>query len=87
MEILYINADFDEHELETKRYTSLEEFTCDRIGINYSLTELREMADDPEGYPDEAFIYELITSGCYVGEWSTEEVWFIKDGKFSQGLL
>lgn len=41
MEILYINADFDEHELETKRYTSLEEFTCDLIGVNYSLTELR----------------------------------------------
>ena len=40
MQLLYINADFDENGLETKIYDSIESFVQARIGIAYSLLEL-----------------------------------------------
>ncbi len=84
MKLLYINADFDEHGLETKIYNSIESFVEDRIGIAYNLEQLKELAQEDE--PDEKFILDLILSGSYEGEWSTEEVWFIKGDSFRQGL-
>lgn len=87
MQILYINSDFDEHELETKLYTSIEDFVKDRIGIAYDTDQLKELSEEPDENLDEAFVLELILSGYHVGEWSTEEVRFIKDGKFRQGLV
>lgn len=83
MKLLYINADFDEHGLETKIYNSIESFVEDRIGIAYNLEQLKELAEDE---PDEKYILDLILSGSCEGEWSTEEVWFIKGDSFRQGL-
>ena len=40
MQLLYINADFDENRLGTKIYDSIESFVKDRIGIAYNLLEL-----------------------------------------------
>ena len=84
MKLLYINADFDENGLETKIYDSIESFVEGRIGIAYNLEQLKELAQEDE--PDEKYILDLILSGSYVGEWSTEEVWFIKGDSFRQGL-
>lgn len=86
MQLLYINADFDENGLETKVYETLEFFVEDRIGIGYTLSELRELSQDPDENPDEAFVLDLLLSGSHEGEWSTEEVWLIEDGKFKQGI-
>ena len=83
MKLLYINADFDEHGLETKIYNSIESFVEGRIGIAYNLEQLKELAEDE---PDEKHILDLILSGSCEGEWSTEEVWFIKGDSFRQGL-
>ena len=84
MKLLYINADFDENGLETKIYNSIESFVEDRIRIAYNLEQLKELAEEDE--PDEKYILDLILSGSYEGEWSTEEVWFIKGDSFRQGL-
>ena len=84
MKLLYINADFDENGLETKIYNSIESFVEDRIGIAYNLEQLKELAEEDE--PDEKYILDLILSGSCEGEWSTEEVWFIKGDSFRQGL-
>ena len=89
MQLLYINADFDENGLETKVYDSIESFVQDRIGIAYSLLELEAFAneeDEDEEYLDEVFVLNLLKSGSHEGEWSTEEVWLIEDGKFKQGI-
>ena len=87
MQLLYINSDFDENELQTQIYNSIEDFVKDRIGIVYNLETLRELSEDgEEEYPDEVFVLELLLSGFHEGEWSTEEVWVIKDGNFKQGL-
>lgn len=86
MQILYINADFDEHGLETKVYDSVESFVEDRIGIAYSFLELEVLAEDEDDV-DVVFVLNLLKDGCYVGEWSTEEVWVIKDGKLEQGVI
>lgn len=87
MKILYINADFDEHGLETKMYETIESLVRDRIGIGYSLEKLKTLAQEPEENPDEVFVLELLLSGQHEGEWSTEEVWIIQDGVFKQGLV
>lgn len=87
MQLLYINADFDENGLETKIYESIESFVQDRIGIAYSLLELEAFAsEEDEEYSDEVFVLNLLKSGSHEGEWSTEEVWLIEDGKFTQGI-
>ena len=89
MQLLYINADFDDHGLGTKIYESIESFVQDRIGISYSLLELEAIAsenDEDEEYLDEVFVLNLLKSGLHEGEWSTEEVWLIEDGKFKQGV-
>ena len=89
MQLLYINADFDENELDTKIYDSIESFVKGRIGIAYSLLELEAFAkedDEDEEYLDEVFVLNLLKSGSHEGEWSTEEVWLIEDGKFKQGI-
>lgn len=85
MQLLYINADFDENGLETKIYDSIESFVEDRIGIAYSVLELEVLAED-EDNADEVFVLDLLKNGSYEGEWSTEEVWLIEDGKFKQGI-
>ena len=82
MQLLYINADFDENGLESKIYESIEFFVEDRIGIGYTLSELRELAKEPDENPDEAFVLDLLLSGSHEGEWSNEEVWIIKDGNY-----
>lgn len=86
MQILYINADFDEHELETKVYSSIEDFVKDRIGIAYNITDLEILAEDSDNM-DEIFVLELLKTGSHEGEWSTEEVWLPEDGKFKQGII
>lgn len=89
MQLLYINADFDENGLETKIYDSIESFVQDRIGIAYSLLELEAFAnedDEDEEYLVEVFVLNLLKNGSHEGEWSTEEVWLIEDGKFKQGI-
>jgi hypothetical protein len=89
MQLLYINADFDEKGLETKIYDNIESFVQDRIGIAYSLLELEAFAnedDEYEEYLDEAFVLNLLKNGSHESEWSTEEVWLIEDGKFTQGI-
>lgn len=86
MQLLYIDSDFDENELKTRVYESVEFFVEDRIGIGYTLSELRELAQEPDENPDEAFVLDLLLSGSHEGEWSTEEVWVIKDGELIQGL-
>ena len=89
MQLLYINADFDENGLETKIYDSIESFVKGRIGIAYSLLELEAFAkedDEDEEYIDEVFVLNLLKNGSHEGEWSTEEVWLIEDGKFTQGI-
>ena len=48
MQLLYINADFDENGLETKIYESIESFVKDRIGIAYSLLELEAFANEDD---------------------------------------
>lgn len=86
MQLLYINADFDEHGLETKIYESVESLVRDRIGVDYTLSEIRKLAQYPDENPDEAFMLNLLLSGVHEGEWSTEEVWLIEDDKFKQGI-
>ena len=89
MQLLYINADFDENGLETKIYDSIESFVKGRIGIAYSLLELEVFAkedDEDEEYLDEVFVLNLLKSGSHEGEWSTEEVWLLEDDKFKQGI-
>lgn len=89
MQLLYINADFDENWLEIRVYDSIESFVQDRIGIAYSLLELEAFAnedDEDEEYLVEVFVLNLLKNGSHEGEWSTEEVWLIEDGKFSQGI-
>lgn len=85
MQLLYINSDFDEHELETKVYTSVEDFVKDRIGVAYNIKDLEILAEDIDN-TDEIFVLELLNTGSHEGEWSTEEVWTIEDGKLYQGL-
>jgi len=85
MQLLYINSDFDEHELETKVYTSIEDFVKDRIGIAYNITDLEVLAEDRDNM-DEIFVLELIKTGSHEGQWSTEEVWLLENGKFKQGI-
>lgn len=85
MQLLYINADFDENGLETKIYDSIESFVEDRIGITYSVLELEVLVED-ENNADEVFVLDLLKNGSHEGEWSTEEVWLIEDGKFKQGI-
>ena len=89
MQLLYINSDFDENCLETKVYDSIESFVQGRIGIAYSLLELESFAseeDEDEEYLDQVFVLNLLKSGSHEGEWSTEEVWIIEDGRLYQGL-
>ena len=87
MQLLYINADFDENGLETKIYDSIESFVQDRIGIAYSLLELEAFASEEyEEYLDEVFVLNLLKNGSHEDWWSTEEVWLIEDGKFKQGI-
>ena len=89
MQLLYINADFDEHGLDTKIYDSIESFVQDRVGIAYSLLELESFAneeDEDEEYFDEVFVLNLLKNGLHEGEWSTEEVWSIEDCKLKQGI-
>ncbi len=86
MQLLYINADFDENGLETKIYDSIESFVEDRIGIAYSVLELEVLAEVGEDNADEVFVLDLLKTGSHEGEWSTEEVWLIEDGKFKQGI-
>ena len=89
MQLLYINADFDENGLETKIYDSIESFVQDRVGITYGLLELESFAneeDEDEEYFDEVFVLNLLKNGLHEGEWSTEEVWSIEDGKLKQGI-
>ena len=89
MQLLYINADFDYYGLKTKIYDSIESFVQDRIGIAYSLLELEAFAkedDEDEEYLYEVFVLNLLKNGSHEGEWSTEEVWLIEDGKFTQGI-
>ena len=89
MQLLYINADFYYNGLKTKIYDSIESFVKGRIGIAYSLLELEAFAkedDEDEEYLDEVFVLNLLKSGSHEGEWSTEEVWLIEDGKFKQGI-
>lgn len=89
MQLLYVTANFDENGLETKIYDSVESFVEDRIGIAYSLLELESFAseeDEDEEYLDEVFVLDLLKTGSHEGEWSTEEVWLIEDGKFKQGI-
>ena len=89
MQLLYINADFDENGLETKIYDSIESFVQDRIGIAYSVLELEAFStedDEYEEYLVEVFVLNLLKNGSHEGEWSTEEVWLIEDGKFKQGI-
>ena len=89
MQLLYINADFDYNGLKTKIYDSIESFVKGRIGIAYSLLELEAFAkedDEDEEYLDEVFVLNLLKNGSHEGEWSTEEVWLIEDGKFTQGI-
>ena len=85
MQLLYINSDFDEHELETKVYTSIEDFVKDRVGIAYNITDLEVLAEDRDNM-DEIFVLELIKTGSHEGQWSTEEVWLLENGKFKQGI-
>lgn len=85
MQLLYINADFDENGLETKIYDSIESFVEDRIGFAYSILELEVLAEDEDNV-DEVFALDLLKNGSHEGEWSTEEVWLIEDGKFKQGI-
>lgn len=85
MQLLYINANFDENGLETKIYDSIESFVEDRIGIAYSVLELEVLAVG-EDNGDEVFVLDLLKTGSHEGEWSTEEVWLIEDGKFKQGI-
>jgi len=85
MQLLYINADFDENGLETKIYDSIESFVEDRIGIAYSVLELEVLAEDEDDV-DVVFVLDLLKTGSHEGEWSTEEVWLIEDGKFKQGI-
>lgn len=86
MQILYICSDFDEHELETKVYSSVERFVEDRIGIAYSITQLEEISEDCNNV-DERFVLQLLREGSVVGEWHTEEVWVISGDQFVQGIL
>lgn len=86
MQLLYINANFDENGLETKVYDSIESFVEDRIGIAYSVLELEVLAEVGEDNVDEVFVLDLLKTGSHEGEWSTEEVWLIEDGKFKQGI-
>ena len=86
MQILYICSDFDEHELETKVYSSVESFVEDRIGIAYNITQLEEVSEDCDNV-DERFILQLLREGSVVGEWHTEEVWVISGDQFVQGIL
>ena len=89
MQLLYINADFDENGLETKIYDNIESFVQDRIGIAYSLLELEAFStedDKDEEYLDEVFVLNLLKRGLHEGEWSTEEVWLIEDSKVKQGI-
>ena len=85
MQLLYINAGFDENVLETKIYESIEEFVEHRIGIAYNIKDLEILSEDSDNV-DEIFVLELLKEGSHEGEWSTEEVWFIEDGKLYQGL-
>lgn len=86
MQLLHIYSDFDENELRTKTHKTIESFVEDSIGIGYTLEQLKELAEDEDENPDEKFCLNLILSGIHEGEWSTEEVWIIKDGQFRQGL-
>ena len=89
MQLLYINADFDYNGLKTKIYDSIESFVKGRIGIAYSLLELEAFAkedDEDDEYLDEVFVLNLLKNGSHEGEWRTEEVWLIEDGKFKQGI-
>ena len=89
MQLLYIKADFDEHGLETKIYDSIESFVKDRVGIAYRLSDLESIAsekDEYEEYLDEVHVLKLLKNGSHEGEWNTEEVWLIEDGKFKQGI-
>ena len=66
MQLLYINADFDENGLETKIYESIESFVQARIGIAYSLLELEAFStedDEDEEYLDEVFVLNLLKKG------------------------
>jgi len=85
MQLLYINADFDDNGLETEIYDSIESFVEDRIGIAYSLIELEVLSEDEDDV-DVVFVLDLLKTGLHEGEWGTEEVWFIENGKFKQGI-
>ena len=85
MQLLYINADFCANVLETKIYESIEDFVEYRIGIAYNIKDLEILSEDSDNV-DEIFVLNLLKEGSHEGEWSTEEVWVIKDGKLCQGL-
>ena len=55
MEILYINADYDENGLETKLYANIEDFVLDRIGIAYNIKDLEILKEDSDNV-DEIFV-------------------------------
>jgi hypothetical protein len=86
MQILHVHSDFDEHELHTEVYTSLQEFIHDWVGVNYTYDELQKLDLDDEDYVSEKYCYELIRNGEHIGEWSTDEFWVVLDGKLQQGM-
>lgn len=85
-QILHVHSDFDEHELHTEIYDSLENFILNRTCVAYTLNELKLVDFEDQDYGDEEYCYNLIKDGEHIGEWSTDELWFVIDGKLQKGL-
>lgn len=85
-QILHMHSDFDEHELHTEVYTSLEDFILNRTCVPYTLNELKPVDSEDQDFGDEKFCFNLIKDGYHIGEWYTDELWFAVDGKLQKGL-
>ena len=87
---LHIRADFDENGLESKIYTSLDDFVADNSDEFTLFTELFDYmkeCNDSDEDPDygSKHLYDLIHNGSVEGEWDAEEFHEIK-GTITEGI-
>lgn len=83
---LHIRADFDENDLTSKLYGTLDEFVEHRSDQFTLFSELEQYIKDCENEEEdpeycEEYLYKLIVDGYNSGEWDSEEFYEIVDSK------
>ena len=82
---LYISEDYDERELHTEVFSTIEDFIYDYTGCKYSLQELEKLDYDTGFYTSENRCLILIKYGFWSGVGTEQELYSISS-KVEMGL-